>query len=156
MNDIEKEKQLLDKFKEELDRQQSILSLEKETLDGEKKVLEEQKRLFEQQKKSFDMQKSILETGFKKLAADREMFLAEKKRLISEINSMEFQHTEDLKMQKNHFPGFFGGVSNFLSLKKRYKDLMKLYHPDNKNGDEFTVTLINREYEVLKEKFETQ
>ncbi len=148
MDNIEEEKRLLVELKEELMQQQKILQLEREKLHGEKEVLE-------QNKKSFEKQKDILENGFRKLAADKDMFAAEKKRLLQEINSLEFPHTEDLKMQKNRFPGFFGGVTNFLSLKKRYKDLMKLYHPDNKNGDEFTVMLINKEYEILKERFET-
>lgn len=49
--------------------------------------------------------------------------------------------------------GYFGGVTNYTSLKKRYKDLMKIYHPDNKNGDSFTVRCITKEYEILKEQY---
>ncbi len=37
------------------------------------------------------------------------------------------------------------------NLVKRYKELIKIYHPDNKNGDSFTVACITKEYEILKE-----
>lgn len=36
-------------------------------------------------------------------------------------------------------------------LKKRYKDLIKIYHPDNVAGDTRTVQEINKEYEKMKQ-----
>ena len=42
--------------------------------------------------------------------------------------------------------------SDEISLKKRYKDLIKIYHPDNLAGDTGTIQEINREYDKLKEK----
>ena len=48
----------------------------------------------------------------------------------------------------------FRGVNSFLALKKRYKDLIKMYHPDNVAGDHEMVQLINREYEELKKGYE--
>ena len=44
---------------------------------------------------------------------------------------------------------FFSGVENRQSLKKRYKDLIKIYHPDNLDGDKNTVQEINSEYHKL-------
>ena len=35
------------------------------------------------------------------------------------------------------------------SLKKRYKDLIKIYHPDNVDGDNSLVVEINKEYDHL-------
>ncbi|MDE6737819.1 MAG: J domain-containing protein, partial [Lachnospiraceae bacterium] len=49
---------------------------------------------------------------------------------------------------------FFQGVSNPLSLKKRYKDLIKIFHPDNLSGDKEMIQRINREYESLKSSYE--
>lgn len=69
---------------------------------------------------------------------------------------------DELKKMRQAVPGetgiksgtFFMGVSSLGGLKKRYRDLMKIYHPDNENGDETTVLYINKEYEKLKLKFE--
>ena len=38
-------------------------------------------------------------------------------------------------------------------LKKRYKDLLKIYHPDNASGDVQTIQEIHREYDILMEKY---
>ena len=43
----------------------------------------------------------------------------------------------------------FAGVNNPLALKKRYRDLIKIYHPDNIAGDKGVVLYINQEYERL-------
>ena len=48
---------------------------------------------------------------------------------------------------------FFIGVDNPLALKKRYRDLIKIYHPDNKAGDHDTFKRISEEYEKLREEF---
>lgn len=40
----------------------------------------------------------------------------------------------------------FWGINNSLALRKRYKDLLKIFHPDNLFGDEELVQMLNREY----------
>jgi curved DNA-binding protein CbpA len=45
---------------------------------------------------------------------------------------------------------FFKGVNDTESLRKRYKALQKIYHPDNMHGDSALITAINEEYEKLK------
>ena len=45
---------------------------------------------------------------------------------------------------------FFKGVTNPLALRKRYRDLLKIFHPDNNGGDEGIVKAINEEFERLK------
>ena len=49
---------------------------------------------------------------------------------------------------------FFQGVTNPLALKKRYKDLIKIFHPDNLAGDKEIIQRINREYDNLKREYE--
>ena len=44
---------------------------------------------------------------------------------------------------------FFKGVEDTASLKKRYKALLKIYHPDNIDGDKELLQAINTEYERL-------
>ena len=41
-----------------------------------------------------------------------------------------------------------------LALKKRYKDLIKIFHPDNVAGDKEIIQRINREYETLKRDYD--
>ena len=48
----------------------------------------------------------------------------------------------------------FQGVRSQLALKKRYRDLIKMFHPDNIAGDHEMVLLINEVYEELKEEYE--
>ena len=48
----------------------------------------------------------------------------------------------------------FRGVKNPLALKKRYKDLIKIFHPDNVAGDKEMIQKINREYESLKHEYD--
>ncbi len=48
----------------------------------------------------------------------------------------------------------FRGATNPLALRKRYKDLMKIFHPDNLSGDGELVQMINREYNRRKNHFE--
>lgn len=132
----------LNKLSHELEEQRKILKLEQEKLAGEKKV--------------FEQQKKVLETGFQKLAADREMFQAAVKKQKEKERQEKYaqQNAEARQALPKGFcgPGFFGGVTGYSSLKKRYKELMKIFHPDNRNGDSFTVACINKEYEILKEK----
>lgn len=141
----------LNKLAGELAEQKKILKLEQEKLSGERKVFEQQRR--------------VLEISFQKLAADKEMFRADikkqKEKLRQESLEKETGQAESADADgMNHLkglnfrgPGFFGGVTGYSSLKKRYKELMKIFHPDNRNGDSFTVACINKEYEILKEKY---
>lgn len=45
----------------------------------------------------------------------------------------------------------FSGVNNLADLKKRYRDLLKIYHPDNLAGDETMTKQIQAECEHLLE-----
>lgn len=49
--------------------------------------------------------------------------------------------------------GLFNGCTDYESLHKRYKALMKVYHSDIENGDNEMATKINAEYERLKKKY---
>ena len=133
----------LTRLEQELKEKQTILKLEQEKLAGEKKV--------------FEQQKQVLEIAFQKLAADKEMFRAEVKKQKQKEQQWEYEHEEAQGQagSKAVFrgPGYFGGVTGYSSLKKRYKELMKIFHPDNKNGDSFTVACINKEFEILKEQY---
>lgn len=44
---------------------------------------------------------------------------------------------------------YFNNVETLEQLRKQYKDLLKLYHPDNANGSTEITQLINVEYDAL-------
>lgn len=107
------------------------------------KILNERKRLKEDNV-FFDKKMDILKNGFQELEQDRKKFEKEKARY-----RMEASYTD---LDTGHM--FFRGVHNPLTLKKRYKDLIKIFHPDNVCGDNDTILAINREYEQLRSEFE--
>ena len=49
---------------------------------------------------------------------------------------------------------FFKGVDSSAALKKRYKALLKIYHPDNAGGDKEVLQAISAEYEILSRNIE--
>ena len=51
---------------------------------------------------------------------------------------------------------YFAGVNSLESLKKRYHDLLKIYHPDNQNGDNTASKQIQQEYEELLKKYNNE
>lgn len=111
------------------------------------KVLLERKRLKEETS-FFDKKLEILQNGFCQLDMDRKQFEREKKLYK---HNMAFYGTGS----KEDTAGFFKGVTSQLGLKKRYKDLMKIYHPDNVCGDVDTVKRINEQYECLRKKMDS-
>ena len=99
----------------------------------------------------FDKKMEILKNGFNQLDIDRRRLdkewakLAAEKELIGERTI--YDSAVDVSI-------FFQGVRTPLALKKRYKDLIKIFHPDNVAGDKDIIQRINREYETLKAKYE--
>ncbi len=66
-------------------------------------------------------------------------------------DQVEAYQKEDIRTKPASIQGtmFFAGVNSQSSLKKRYKDLLKIYHPDNKCGDTDAIQEINKEYQRL-------
>ena len=124
-------------FQEEMKMVNHKLSLERQRLKEENRL--------------FDKKMEILTKGFSQLDIDR-------RRLEKEW--ARFKAEKDLKNERSDYKVrtdvsvFFQGVKNPLALKKRYKDLIKIFHPDNLAGDKEIIQRINREYENLKGDFE--
>ena len=83
----------------------------------------------------FEQKWKILEVEIQELAQKREELKQQ---------SVQTQNCQDLSCF------FFRGISNVLTLKKRYKDLIKIYHPDNLAGDTLAIQEINKQYEELQ------
>ena len=115
------------------------------------KILSERQRLKEDNQ-FFAKKMEILQNGFQQLDIDRRRLdkewakLSAEKELLSDRSSYENSLNVSV---------FFQGVKNPLALKKRYKDLIKIFHPDNLAGDKDIIQRINREYENLKSEYES-
>lgn len=59
----------------------------------------------------------------------------------------------DMQGAKTNGTSYFAGVNDKKSLKKRYHDLLKIYHPDNQNGDSSVSKQIQEEYDSLSKKY---
>ena len=94
------------------------------------------------------------ESELQKLAAEKQK-MERQRDFYSRVHEFE---QENRSQSSNVVKGemFFMGVGNEKSLRKRYKDLIKIYHPDNLNGDTGTIQEINREYQVLMQKLEVK
>ncbi|MBQ8518880.1 MAG: molecular chaperone DnaJ [Agathobacter sp.] len=136
----------LSEEREQLNEQKRMLDLEKKEFF--RKVEIEDRRL-EQQKSLFEMKFQILEAELVKLAAEREEI--EKKKAfydrVEEFHARSYATLPDQQVGEL----FFRGVASQQSLKKRYKDLIKIYHPDNVDGDNSLVIEINKEYDHLSQ-----
>lgn len=142
----ENEKIELDRMIKKLEEEKRKFQMEKETFKKNSKRITER---LEKQKRLFEMQWKMLEGEFMKLASEKER-LEKEKEFFREVRNFE----KNMEQESNLFPMpkmFFAGVKNEESLKKRYRELMKIYHPDNISGDGEIVRMINREYYKLKE-----
>lgn len=141
-----KESVRIENERRELEMLRTRLEHEKEELIRESKKLADrikhENMRIEQEKMFFDKKFKILETGFKQLAGDRETFQREK---IKHDTLSEYRKSQNVEDSP-----YFKGVTNILGLKKRYKDLIKIFHPDNMCGDSQAVVQITNEYEELK------
>lgn len=101
----------------------------------------------ERRSRLFDMQWKLLEHELMQLANEKEKFKREKS-FYNEVKKYNKESSESTVRLKPKM--FFLGVRDELSLKKRYRDLLKLFHPDSMNGDVNAMQVINKEYEELK------
>jgi len=136
------------------------IETDKINIEDERKVMEIQKGLLqrqqsknmllknqlENQKNLFDRQWQLLEIETRKLVSEQQKF---------EQDKLKYKDTIYREARKNmsatvNSKMFFKGVEDTKSLKKRYKELLKIYHPDNMHGDNSLIQAINLEYENLK------
>jgi len=136
---IENEKKKLDADKKEFAVYQK---------DMERKLSFMQRQI-DTEKSLFDQKLKILQSAYQQLELDRKA--VEKDKRMYHMNR-EYEH-ENTVIQYVSIHSFFKGVDSMLALKKRYKDLLKIFHPDNLCGDKDTVQMINKEYQILQEKY---
>lgn len=141
------EKDLEDK-QEQFDREREQFQDEMKKLN--QKIQSERRRLKEDNL-FFEKKMAILQSGFSQLDIDRRRLEKEWARLSAQKELLGEYSVYDSGREVS---AFFKGVTNPLALKKRYKDLIKIFHPDNLAGDKEMIQRINREYDNLKRDYE--
>lgn len=154
--EIEHRKQSLEEQQQELKQQQRELEREKKDFYRQKEAEEKAKA---QEERLFDMKLKILEEELQKLASEKKHIERQKEfyQRVNQFNQQQSDTTSHKQRAVSTSVGsgelFFCGVANAKALKKRYKDLIKIYHPDNLDGDTGTIQEINRIYDRLRSKF---
>lgn len=138
----------------ELEEMQERFAQEKEQFQDEvkainRKISVERDRLKEDSL-FFEKKMDILKNGFAQLDMDRRRLEKERARMEAQREVME----QPAYGMSRDISAFFRGVKNPLALKKRYKDLIKIFHPDNVAGDKEIIQMINIEYEKLKRDYD--
>ncbi len=132
-----------------LERQKELEKQWKEIL-GKKRDVEAREKALAQREMQFELKWNLLLEETQRLADDKENF-DRKQKFYERVSAHEKQSSVVYEDNIVHGEMFFSGVSTKSALKKRYKDLIKIYHPDSEGGDNETVAEINREYDNLKE-----
>ena len=141
---LENEKKEIMEAKDKLIRERAQFRTEMDMLNH--RIVLEQKRL-KDDTLFFDKKMQILKDGYKNLDYDR--IQLEKERYRFELDR-ELWERENTVTTDDTVSVLFRRTSNPLALRKRYKDLMKIFHPDNLFGDAELVQRINKEYEKRK------
>lgn len=141
--EIARQRQALEEQKKEIEDART--SLEREMEEFKRRMEWEEQRLHREQE-LFEMKLRILEEELQKFATDKAKF-EQQKAFYDRVNEFQSRERESSNVVQGEM--FFVGVENRDSLKKRYKDLIKIYHPDNAAGDTSTIQEINNEYQKL-------
>lgn len=153
-------------------KKDELLEYSKELFE-EKKSLERERRelnihIEAEKKRSYDTEVLIakklkaLEDAYEKLnyekkalECERLNFEYERRKLDIEKRNISKNNKPAMKIDLNTYDGliFFRVIDNQLALRKRYKDLMKIFHPDNRCGDTTTLQRIQMEYDSFKKEY---
>lgn len=137
---LSQQRRELEEAQAELERQKTEFHRKQDAENARNRL---ERRKLEQEKRLFKMKWQVLEDEVRRLEEDKRR-VQQERAAYQEVRSQK--HTSE-----QQYDMFFAGVHNRLSLKKRYKDLIKIFHPDNLAGDKVTLQEINREYDTLKQ-----
>lgn len=141
---LEDEKARMVKLQDEFMKDRVKLRDELDELN--RRTLSERQRLKEENL-FFDKKMAILTDGFRNLEEDRKKFENEKKKYLETIN-----HTAKVSDVSAVSEYLFRNIGNNpLGLRKRYKDLLKIFHPDNLFGDQELAQAINKEFQKRRD-----
>ena len=143
----------LQDMKRAIDREKSILEIREKNL----------KKRYDDNELFIAKKKKIIEDAYQQLALDRKALECERLNFEHEKGKYRRQKMSDMRSNNANTyqyeagaldgTSFFRGVDNELALRKRYKELLKIFHPDNKCGDTKTLIRIQAEYESIKKRY---
>ena len=149
IDELRRERKAIAGERRQLQREKRQLSIEmnqlRESVEYDRKRLKDDERMIDKKQKIIQRSYSILDEDRIKLKEEYRQVEQEKIRL----------RKANAAARKEVYANglFFRGVDNIVALKKRYKELMKIYHPDNICGDQEMLIKINEEYEELRSRF---
>ncbi len=144
---LEEERERLKAEKEELEKEKkSFEKLKKEQIN----ILDSKNQSLKREKELFEKKWALMENELRRIALDNERIEKEKAYIAREKSNIEknLNSVRNINISKDAL--FFAGVTTYAALKKRYRELMKIYHPDNVSGDSAVLEYINKEYEKMK------
>lgn len=141
-----KEQIRLREKEQELEEERRLIEIQKGLLERQQRKNTLLRKQLENQKILFDKQWQLLENETRRLTCDKEKF--DRERLMYK-DKIYREARKSMSVAVNTRI-MFKGVEDTESLKKRYRELLKIYHPDNSNGDKELLQAITSEYEELK------
>lgn len=136
----------LDNMRKSLEDEQELIQAQKGILKSQQRKNTIYKAQLDSQKALFEKQWALMEEELRKISIEKEQ-LERQKAIYRDEAYREVRKSLQIEELGSIF---FKGVTDGPALKKRYKELLKIYHPDNADGDSVTVLAINKEYERLK------
>jgi len=146
---LENERKELNLLQDKLLKERVIFRDEMDALN--RRSLIERKKLKEENV-FFDKKMAILQDGFRMLDEDRKKLEREKQKVKSDRLYLEEKSRRDDVPLNKLVEVLFRNANNPMTLRKRYKELVKIFHPDNMCGDEELLQLINKEFMHRREK----
>lgn len=131
------------------------LQLQRDRLERDRRDFHREKeadaRFRAQEEYVLRMKQQVLEDELQKLANEKQ-YLERQREFYDHVRRFQQRQEPAARQEASVVKGemFFIGVQSEIALKKRYKDLIKIYHPDNMCGDTQTLQEINREYDRLR------
>lgn len=141
-------------IKKELEKEKNALNIREEAI----------KKRYNDNEAMITKKLKMLENAYHQLELDKKALECEKLNFEHERNKYKRQKMSGSGSKSNvHQYGgasdaydgtsFFRGVDSELALRKRYKELLKIFHPDNKCGDTKTLIKIQTEYDSLRSQY---
>lgn len=81
------------------------------------------------------------------------LYICEVRGFPSKSSDKKAGQMKDTKGEDEIDLELFNGCNDMESITYRYRQLMKMYHPDNKNGDNKMTTKIKMTYDILKTRY---
>ncbi len=124
---------------------------QRETLETKRRLDRERQRL-KNDEEFFEKKLDILRNGFAQLDIERTKIKNDRIRLEAERSAHISYSRQERSTDMAEL--LFQGVNSLIALKKRYRELLKIFHPDNTGGDHNMVLTINKLYDEIKSGYE--